>query len=313
MNLQLKASRIPGRTAQAWPAEGDCYPAVCHPSLKEGVYAYHDAYVLDEHAHNVRHQFGDRVIELVGPKFENEVLYLFAQHHPFGVSPNAVGLPPELFDAVWSAALKLDLQMEVDRTWLQWGAMPVDGPMQDERVAALAYYRVHPPAYPTILRRHPSHATWALPPVQNVAGDRLFGDLYPEVPPLYRPHSLLAWYAWLLHRPDAVDKSLEGPVSGFAGVARQRITDMRNPHRVELQVTLLEAGGRAVGQLTVSLEGSNLRIRTASGHQFYIKDTPEAPVLYFSDGITGYSWDGRDQLKFGTAEQILHDVPWPPR
>lgn len=310
MNLQLKASRIPGRTAQAWPAEGDCYPAVCHPSLKEGVYAYHDAYVLDEHAHNVRHQFGDRVIELIGPQLENDVLYLFAQSHPFGVNINTVGLPPELFELAWGAALRLDLQLEVDRSWLQWSAANVEGPMHDEPVDALAHHRTHPLAYPTILRKQPLQATWALPPVQNVAGDRLFGDLYPEVPPLYRPHSLLAWYAWLLHRPDAVDKSHEGPVSGFAGVARQRITDMLNLHRVELQVTLLDTGGRAVGQLTVTLEGSNLRIRTASGHQFYIKDTPEAPVLYFSDGMTGYSWDGRDQLKFGTAEHILHDVPW---
>lgn len=304
MNLVLHVPLLPGRTAEVW-LKRQAFPAVCHPHLPMGVYAFQDAYLLDDHAHSARLQFGERIIEMSGPQFRDETLYVFAQTHPFGVSPNVLGLPAPLFDQAWNAATTRDIQLEVVPTWWLWGKQPIEGPMIAEP-AVLHAFRARPPDEHRATGPAP---TWTVPPIQGGQGDALFAQKYPAVPRVYRPHALLAWYAWLLHRNDALDRSQEGPAVGFEGATTQRVTTRQEATCLSLAVDLFDGQHSPVGKFSARLEGADLTILTSSGHTFYIKDTAEAPVLYFSDGETAFSWDGRNQLVMGAPKQVMAFVP----
>lgn len=302
MALHIQLAKIPGLTACAnW--EGNTWEnLVAHPQVQEGTYCLKEAFVLGARFLGLRHQLGDRILEFFSPTGSGP-LYLFAQAHPFGVNRNAIGVPGPLFEALWRTSKESGISLEVTRVWWSSSIHWVQGPRSNELIALDAY----------ISKEHvdaPEHApsarpTWSLPLQAHVEGDSLFKGLYPQVPSVYQPHSLLAWFAWLMHRRDALDKAHEGPVSCFSHATRQSIVEVPDAHGDELQVKLFNGDNQVVSEFRVTLEGASLMLKTIEGFTFYLKDAGDYPVLYFSDGTTAFSWDGGTQLKTGAPAQVM--------
>lgn len=307
MKVELVASKVCCQAAQADLGDGASHAVVCHPDLPAGLYQARLAYRLSESAHNLRRQVGDRVIELSGVEEGFDTVYVFAQAVLAGVYPNAIGVSPLLFDLMWEAAEVKDLEVRVTRKWVLLDTTLVEGPQQNIPLCALSNFKEHLEPSRVALRRS-ALPSWTVPAETGRDGDQLFAENFPEVPSLYKPHSLLSWFAWLMHCRDSVDRSHDGPVSGFDGASAQRIDDISTPSQSQLKVELLNEVHQVVGGFVAMLEGADVRLTTASGHHFFIKGTVDAPILFYTDGTTAFSWDGQAHLKIGAPKAVLSEA-----
>lgn len=300
MTLIIQTSRIPGRTASAtW--RGQHWDNLVAPAkLLAGEYLIQETYELDPRFQAVSHHFGNRIIELA-MRDSTDPVYLFAQSHSFGVNENTIGVPAELFDQLWAQVATGGFSLQLQRTWWVPGSHWVHSPMHHEKVDLQAYKGG---LIATKKAESVPVPSWSLPLSSTTDGNALFAKLYPKVSTIYQPRALLAWFAWLMHRRDAVDKAHEGPVSCFSVPLRQRVREIPGSSE-SLQVELLDRMGNRVGGFVAALQGATLTLRTFEGDEFFIKEAGEHPVIFFSDGHTGFSWDGGDRLKTGAPNLFL--------
>jgi len=137
--------------------------------------------------------------------------------------------------------------------------------------------------------------------------DFMFMSMFPDVAPLYRPNSFMAWYLWSQEQGKDVTQPFTGAggqfdgggasgdwqpaVPGFPDAVSQRVTTHGDSQRVEL----LDASGRSVGSFVVTENNGQTQFAVPGGHVFTVADQGKPTIEYASDSGQRFSWDGESE------------------
>ena len=182
-----------------------------------------------------------------------------------------------------------------------------DAEVQAQQQAALARQRAASQPKPTSSRIvHRSLPSTTRRDDEDSLADFMFMSMFPDVAPLYRPNSFLAWYLWSQQQGNdgAQAQPFTGAggqfdgggasgdwgqgVPGFPDAVSQRVTERGDSQRVEL----LDANGRSVGSFIVTENNGQTQFTAPGGHVFTVADQGKPTIEYASDSGQRFSWDG---------------------
>lgn len=316
LKLQLKTAT--SRKTSKLSATGDVLDwtaqAVCHADVAKDVYVLRRfLHIAGEHP-EVRRITGTEVLMFEGRK-TGKPLFVYGQRSHFQTVPNSIGVPADQFGKLWNRSLPGMTVLEVNGALFIWGSEAVlerrvsdvkkSLDCYDEKEVATAAAQApasKPKAAPVATKApasraqpvrssgytQPSHSSASTYRDDDI-GDFMFMSMFPEVAPLYRPNSFLAWYLWAEHNNhnyrNSWDYQTSNGVPGFSDAYSQRITPCYEGYQVEL----LDRNGLGVGSFVVRDNGRCYE--TPDGQQFMIQGSSQPCVVYQNDRQS-FSWDG---------------------
>jgi hypothetical protein len=155
----------------------------------------------------------------------------------------------------------------------------------------------------------PSRSTTRHHDDEDTLGDFMFMSMFPEVAPMYRPNSFMAWYLWSQsqenhhHHRDQVSGAggqfdgggasgnWEQGVPGFPEAASQRVSEYAGIKRVDL----LDESGRNIGSFTVTEKNGQAEFLAPGGHAFTVTGDSNPTVEYANEAGKRFFWDGENE------------------
>lgn len=169
-------------------------------------------------------------------------------------------------------------------------------------------------ATPTRFASRPMHSDTRYHDDDDSLADFMFMSMFPDVAPMYRPNSFMAWYLWSQNQHDHHQDQVAGAggtfdgggasgnweqgVPGFPDAASQRVSEYAGIKRVDL----LDESGRNVGSFTVTENNGQTQFQAPGGHVFTVANPASPTIEYTSEAGQRFSWDGTNEPVVGAAQ-----------
>lgn len=179
--------------------------------------------------------------------------------------------------------------------------------------------RIAPPAprrtaTPTRFASRPMHSTTRYHDDDDSLADFMFMSMFPDVAPMYRPNSFMAWYLWSQSQHDHHRDQVAGAggtfdgggasgdwqrgVPGFPDAASQRVSEYAGIKRVDL----LDENGQNIGSFTVTENNGQTQFLATGGHVFTVANPDSPTIEYASQDGQRFSWDGTNEPVVDTVQ-----------
>jgi len=196
-----------------------------------------------------------------------------------------------------------------------------------ERQRAASQQRPAPQRPPAGVNRltgntaRPSSSTTRYRDDEDTLGDFMFMSMFPEVAPMYRPNSFMAWYLWSQSQQDHHRDQVSGAggqfdgggasgnweqgVPGFPEAASQRVSEYAGIKRVDL----LDENGRNIGSFTVTENNGQAQFLVQGGHAFTVTGDSTPTIEYANEAGQRFVWDGENEPVVESAQDTRFETP----
>jgi hypothetical protein len=156
---------------------------------------------------------------------------------------------------------------------------------------------------------------------EDTLGDFMFMSMFPEVAPMYRPNSFMAWYLWSQNQHDHNRDQVSGAggqfdgggasgdwgrgVPGFPEAASQRVSEYAGIKRVDL----LDENGRNIGSFTVTENNGQAQFLVQGGHTFTVAGDSKPTIEYANDAGQRFVWDGENDPVVESVQDTRFESP----
>ena len=275
------------------------------------MYVFDDVVTIHESHREVRNLIGARVLRFQRDDRSSK-LYLYAGPSDMVPVQDAIAISPAQFDELLVGLEPHMTKLEVQSTVFLWSARP----LRDEAI---------PRNYRDVMRTPLER--FAVPREEyrdsgdsDSLGDFMFMSMFPDVAPLYRPNSFLAWYMWYQHQPENIQHDIaggsgqfdgggasgdwDGTVPGFPTAASQRMSIHGDGKLVEL----LDASGTSVGSFIVTENNHGVLFRVPGGHEFTVTGQSDPTIEYAIEAGQRFSWDGQNDPVVETLREVRPEL-----
>jgi hypothetical protein len=156
---------------------------------------------------------------------------------------------------------------------------------------------------------------------EDTLGDFMFMSMFPDVAPMYRPNSFMAWYLWSQSQQDHHRDQVSGAggtfdgggasgnweqgVPGFPEAASQRVSEYAGIKRVDL----LDENGRNIGSFTVTENNGQAQFLAPGGHAFTVAGDSKPTIEYANEAGQRFFWDGENEPVVESAQDNQFETP----